>query len=256
MGGNDLETVEVMHFPFHRVTEEGAIRHILAALERGEGGWVLTPNLEILRMVNVDPALMAFFRQADLIVADGMPIVWASRLQNDVLPERVAGSSLVSTLTAAAAAAGRSVFLLGGDPGSAETAAAALVKRSPELDVRGTYCPPRGFEHDEAEMAKIRGMLGDAAADIVYVAVGCPKQERLIQAIRPDRPEAWYLGVGISFSYLSGDVQRAPAWMRKTGLEWFFRLAQEPGRLAKRYLVHDIPFAFRLGADAIRNRRR
>lgn len=255
MGSDELAVVEVMGFPFHRVTEADAIRHVLGALSRGQGGWVLTPNLEILRMVDVDPKLRAFFRQADLIVADGMPIVWASRLQKEPLPERVAGSSLVGTLSAAAALEGRSVFLLGGDPGSAEAAAVELVRRSPRLVVRGTYCPPRGFEHDPVEMARIRARLGEAAADIVYVAVGCPKQERLIEAIRPDRPEAWYLGVGISFSYLAGEVQRAPAWMRKSGLEWFYRLAQEPGRLAKRYLVHDIPFAAKLAAHALRMRR-
>jgi N-acetylglucosaminyldiphosphoundecaprenol N-acetyl-beta-D-mannosaminyltransferase len=96
--------------------------------------------------------------------------------------------------------------------------------------------------------------LARAQPDIVYVALGCPRQERLIERIRPAAPNAWYLGVGISFSYLCGAVRRAPGWMRKSGLEWVFRLLQEPKRLGRRYLREDIPFALRLGAHAVRAR--
>ena len=88
----------------------------------------------------------------------------------------------------------------------------------------------------------------------VFVALGCPKQERLIERIRPAAPRAWYLGVGISFSYLCGAVRRAPGWMRQSGLEWMYRLAQEPERLARRYLRNGIPFALRLAAMTVQAR--
>jgi N-acetylglucosaminyldiphosphoundecaprenol N-acetyl-beta-D-mannosaminyltransferase len=242
---------DLLGFPFHRLTEAACVEHILDALESGRGGWVVTPNLDILRMLSASRALWTLFRKADLLVADGMPIVWASRILGDPLPERVAGSSLISSLSAGAARRGRSVYLLGGNPGSAEACARELVRRSPGLRVAGTDCPPHGFERDPREIRRIAGRLARARPDIVYVALGCPKQEHLIQHLRPAAPGAWYLGVGISFSYVAGDVRRAPAWMRRWGLEWIFRLAQEPRRLARRYLRNDIPFGLRLAGLAL-----
>jgi N-acetylglucosaminyldiphosphoundecaprenol N-acetyl-beta-D-mannosaminyltransferase len=188
------------------------------------------------------------------VLADGMPVVWASRLLGRPLPERVAGSSLVSTLSAGAARSGLSVYLLGGDPGTADAAAAELRRRHPMLHVAGTDCPERGFDVVPSAVDAIAERIRAARPAIVFVALGCPKQERLITRIRGAAPEAWWLGVGISFSYLSGDVRRAPAWMRRCGLEWLFRLAQEPKRLARRYLREDIPFAVRLAGLALSGR--
>jgi N-acetylglucosaminyldiphosphoundecaprenol N-acetyl-beta-D-mannosaminyltransferase len=172
-----------------------------------------------------------------------MPLVWASRLQGTPLPARVAGSDLISSLSAAAAGEGRSIFLLGGDNGTAQAAANVLRDRYPQLVIAGTLCPPLGFENDEAAMRRITAVLEAARPDIVYVALGSPKQERLIDRIRPALPKAWWLGVGVSFSFLCGEVKRAPLWMRNWGLEWIHRLAQEPRRLFRRYVIAGIPFA-------------
>jgi N-acetylglucosaminyldiphosphoundecaprenol N-acetyl-beta-D-mannosaminyltransferase len=236
------------------VTERECIEHILGELARGRGGWAITPNLDIVRMLSSSTELWRFFSRADLWLADGMPIVWASRILADPLPERVAGSSLVATLSEAAAREGRSIYLLGGAPGTTDAAAAELKRRHPTLRVAGTDCPAPGFEKDAEAMAAIAKRVSAARPDIVYVGLGCPKQERLIERIRSAAPQAWYLGVGISFSYLCGAVRRAPAWMRRTGLEWVFRLVQEPGRLSRRYLRNDIPFALRLAALSLRAR--
>jgi N-acetylglucosaminyldiphosphoundecaprenol N-acetyl-beta-D-mannosaminyltransferase len=105
-----------------------------------------------------------------------------------------------------------------------------------------------------AELAPIREELARLRPDILLVGLGSPKQESLIQALRPALPAAWMIGVGISFSFIAGDVRRAPSWMQKTGLEWVHRMAQEPRRLAHRYLVDDIPFAFSLFWHAFRRR--
>jgi exopolysaccharide biosynthesis WecB/TagA/CpsF family protein len=172
-----------------------------------------------------------------------MPLVWASRLQGTPLPQRVAGSDLISSLSAAAASQGRSVFLRGGDPGTAERASTILRDRYPQLRVAGTFCPPLGFEKDEAELARVAEALKKAQPDIVYVALGSPKQERLIDRLRRVLPRAWWLGVGVSFSFLCGEVRRAPLWMRKWGLEWVHRLLQEPRRLFRRYIVVGLPYA-------------
>ncbi len=231
---------------FDRVTEQGAIAYVLGGLAAGRGGWVITSNLDHLRRAKRDAAFEAMLGRADLVVADGVPLVWASRLQGTPLPERVAGSSLVWSLTQAAAQAGRSVFLLGGDPGTAEEAEAVLRRRYPELRVVGAYCPPMGFETDEGEMTRIRAALRSSGADVVYVALGSPKQERLIERVRGELPGAWWMGVGISLSFISGRVKRAPWWVQRVGLEWVHRLWQEPRRLARRYLVEGIPFALGL----------
>ncbi|HXE53842.1 MAG TPA: WecB/TagA/CpsF family glycosyltransferase, partial [Tepidisphaeraceae bacterium] len=227
----------------HALTEAQVIAHILDELDMGRGGVVVTPNLDHLRRYCHDLTFGAIIAEADLIVADGMPLVWASRLQATPLPERVPGSNLISSLSAAAGAKGRSIFLLGGDPGTAEGAAAVLQKKYPSCIVAGWHFPPFGFQDDPKQMAEIVQKLSDAKPDIVYVALGSPKQEKLIGQLRPILPNSWWLGVGNSFSFLAGHVKRAPVWMQHIGAEWLHRLAQEPRRLFRRYLIIGVPFA-------------
>lgn len=243
---NPPPDVHLLGFPISRVRMAEVTPFILASLAEGQGGWVLTPNLDILRQLSQNPQYAALCRQATLRVADGMPLVWAARLQGTPLPERVAGSDLIWSIAAGAAEAGRTLFFLGGNPGAAEGAIRELRRRHPGLRVAGSECPPLGFERDPAYMAALTNRLRAADPDIVLVALGAPKQDHLIGVLRPALPRAWFLGIGITFSFVSGEVSRAPRWMRQSGLEWVHRLAQEPRRLAKRYLVHGAPFAFRL----------
>jgi N-acetylglucosaminyldiphosphoundecaprenol N-acetyl-beta-D-mannosaminyltransferase len=251
-----LRSIDLLGVPFHVVTEREAVELVLGELDARRGGWVVTPNLEILRRWVAEPEIAALCSQADLVVADGMAIVWAARLQGTPLPARVAGSDLIHSLTARAAERGRSVFFLGGNPGTAEDAARILASRNPGLRVAGTCCPPFGYESDPSSMRTLRELVVSSRPDIVYVGLGLPKQDRLIESLRGDLPGAWWLGVGVSFSFVSGDVRRAPAWMQRVGLEWVHRLAQEPRRLASRYLVHGLPFAARLFASCAARRLR
>jgi len=223
------------------VTERGCIDHVLDELDAGRGGWIVTVNLDILRQARRVAEVRELIGEASMCVADGMPLVWASRLAGTPLPERVAGSRLIRSLSGVAAERDRSVFLLGGNPGTADATADWLHRHYPALHVAGTCCPPVGFEDDEQQIESIRTTLIDAAPDIVYVALGFPKQERLIERLRGDMPAVWWMGVGISFSYLSGEVTQAPVWMQRVGLEWVFRFVQEPFRLGGRYL-RVIPF--------------
>jgi N-acetylglucosaminyldiphosphoundecaprenol N-acetyl-beta-D-mannosaminyltransferase len=225
------------------ITEEQCIKHLLDAVDAGRGGMLVTPNLDHLHRCSTNLAFSAMVAEADLVVADGMPLVWASRLQGTPLPERVAGSNLITTLSGAAAERGRSIYLLGGSEGTADGAARVLTEKFPSLKVAGTWYPPVGFEDDAAHMAELVSNLDAAKPDIVYVALGSPKQERLIARLRPILPGAWWLGVGNSFSFLCGDVRRAPRWMQISGLEWMHRLFQEPKRLFKRYVMVGLPFA-------------
>lgn len=232
--------------PIDVMTERGCVSHIIERSLAGQGGWVITPNLDHMRRAETDAEFRGMLNDADVVVADGMPLIWASRVQGTPLPERVAGSSVVWTLAEAAAEAGRSLYLLGGDPGAAEQAAEKLKTRYPKLTIAGTHCPAFGFDQDPEQLAQTLEKVLAAGPDIVYVGLGSPKQERLIRQAREGQPHVWWLGVGISLSFIAGDVKRAPRWLQKVGLEWMHRLLQEPGRLAKRYLVHGLPFAARL----------
>ncbi|MFP4144896.1 MAG: WecB/TagA/CpsF family glycosyltransferase [Phycisphaeraceae bacterium] len=245
-----LRTVDLHGVAVHALTETEAVDEVLRALEVGRGGWVITPNLDHLRRARFDAEFRGMLEEADLVVADGMPLIWASRLQGTPLPERVAGSSLVSTLAEEAGRQGRSLFLLGGAPGAADAAGAALERRCPGLRIAGTACPAPGFEQRDGEIDGLREQLRQARPDVVYVALGSPKQERLIREMRSELPGTWWLGVGMSLGFLAGQVRRAPVWMQRAGLEWLHRLGQEPRRLARRYVVDGLPFAARMLGEA------
>lgn len=238
--------IQLLGVGLDRLSLDGAVEHIASALARGQGGWVITPNLDILRRFVVDAGFRDLCAAADVRLADGMPLVWASRLQRTPLPGRAAGSDLIARLCERAARDGRSVYFLGGNPGAAAAAAAVLAARFPALRIAGTECPPMGFESDPGYMQDLTERVVASHPDVVLVALGCPKQEKVIVGLRSRLPAAWFLGIGVTFSFVSGEIRRAPVWMRRTGLEWVHRLWQEPSRLAKRYLVHGVPFAIRL----------
>jgi N-acetylglucosaminyldiphosphoundecaprenol N-acetyl-beta-D-mannosaminyltransferase len=247
--------IMLMGVPIDGFTLPGLVAHLVAGSQGRPGGYLMTPNLDNMRTLRHDPSVMARAMAADIRVADGMPLIWASRLQGTPLPERVAGSDVIWELAGALALAGKSLFLLGGDPGTAERAAAALTARFPGLIIAGTYCPPVGFEDDASEMTRIDAALRAAGPDFVYIGLPFPKASALALQMREAMPATWFVGLGISFSFVCGDVRRAPAWMQRTGLEWIHRLAQEPRRLTRRYLLEGLPFVARLLASAFSQRR-
>lgn len=241
-----FETVELCGMPLASLRSEQLITHIFEQLQLGVGGWLITANLDFLRRFVRDPASRSIYADADLRVADGMPLVWASHLQGTPLPERVAGSSLLVPICRAAARDGRSVYLLGGDPRAAPVAAERLIEQAPGLRIVGLSSPQISAEVSDTDLAEVRAMLHAARPAIVFVAFGSPKQERVIARLRAEFPATWWIGVGISFSFLAGQVQRAPLIVQRLGLEWMHRLVQEPERLFRRYIIEDLPFAFEL----------
>ena len=244
-------TIRLLGMPISVMTEAQTVSYVIDSLKAGRGGWVITPNLDQLRWYCNTPKLHRIYEEASLVVADGMPLIWASRIQKTPLPERVAGSSIINTLTAAAAKSGHRIYFLGGNEGAAKRAAEVLSAKYEGLQFAGEYCPPFGFEKDAAEIERIGKRLIESNPDIVYVGLGFPKQEYLIEQLRPLLPNAWFLGIGISFSFVAGEVKRAPRFMQKCGLEWLHRMIQEPGRLFKRYVIHGIPFAIRLFSSTL-----
>jgi N-acetylglucosaminyldiphosphoundecaprenol N-acetyl-beta-D-mannosaminyltransferase len=245
---------------FDRITEGEVVAVVRDALASGRGGRIITPNIDILRRAQADDRVTAYLDDADLIVADGMPLVWASRLSGSPLPERVAGSSLIWSLSEGLGRDGRSVFVIGGNPATprepdgAHRAAARLAAECPGLRIAGTLCPEYGFERERAVYAEFAAAVQAAEPDLVFVGLGFPKQEDVITRLRAGLPRAWFIGCGAAVNFVAGDVDRAPRWMQRTGLEWAHRLGTEPSRLAGRYLRHDAPYALRLLAGCATRR--
>jgi N-acetylglucosaminyldiphosphoundecaprenol N-acetyl-beta-D-mannosaminyltransferase len=256
MTATDRKRVEVGGLPIDAMTEVEVVEQVRSELRAGRGGWIATPNVDHLRHASRDPRLAELIRSAQISVADGAPVVWAARLSGRPIPARVTGADLLWSLSAAAAADGRSVYLLGGEPGVPERAAKALQLAYPDLEIAGTCSPPRGFELDPAELNKCRDGVVAAAPDLVFVGLGFPKQEHIISGFTGLLPKTWWLGCGAALPFAAGDLQRAPGWMRPLGLEWLFRLVHEPRRLFKRYVREDAPFALVLLTGALMTRLR
>lgn len=251
---NSMPEVDLLGLRLAAVTRDELADHVFARLNESRGGWIVTANIDHLQRHVSDPEIARMNDGADLVVADGMPLLWAARAQGTPLPDRVAGSDLVWLLAEHAAREGRSIFLLGGNPGVAEVAAEAFRERAPGLLVAGVMSPRVSMPPAADEIDSIRMELTAARPDIVYVALGAPKQEHLIDMLRADFPDVWWVGVGISLSFAAGDVKRAPVWIQKLGLEWVHRMLQEPRRLASRYLLNNLPFTLRLLARSVRRR--
>jgi N-acetylglucosaminyldiphosphoundecaprenol N-acetyl-beta-D-mannosaminyltransferase len=243
-----------MGLGIHATTERECVDLVAAEWAAGRGGWLHTVNLDHLRMINAGGFFPGKMPRAEICVCDGAPLLWASRLKGTPLPERIAGSDLIRSLTQAAAATQGRVFFLGGNPGTADGAAAQLQKEFPGFVVAGTLCPEFGFEKKPDALKKITQALREAQPDLVFVALGAPKSERLIQDWKKQTPSTWWVAIGISFSFVTGEVKRAPRWMQVSGLEWIHRLTQEPKRLARRYLIQGLPFGMRLFWHCLRQR--
>jgi N-acetylglucosaminyldiphosphoundecaprenol N-acetyl-beta-D-mannosaminyltransferase len=251
----DVATIRLEGLTFLDLDEQAFVELVVSEARAGRGGWVVTPNADIMRQAREDEAIHTLLESADALVADGMPLIWASFLQNTPLRGgRVCGSDLIVSLPAAAARADLSVYLLGGAGDTAARTAEILTRDNPALRIVGTYSPPFGFERDREQIDEMRRLVADAQPDVVFVALSFPKGERLIQQIRGARPNAWWLGVGAAFDFVSGDIHRAPGWMQATGTEWMFRLVQSPKRLTSRYLLHDVPYVLLLLGGSLRRR--
>lgn len=209
------------------------------AAEATECRFVVTPNVDHAVMFHERADLRTAYESASLVLADGFPVVLASKMLGRPLPERVAGSDLAPALFESTSdGRGISVFLLGAGPGVAERAAAKITARWPNVRIVGTYSPPLGFERDDQENDDIIRRVNDVRPDVLVLGLGAPKQELWI-ARHHDRLQAkTALCIGATIDFLAGEKARAPRWMQRSGLEWLHRLSTEPKRLFRRY-AHD-----------------
>jgi len=202
--------------------------------------YVVTPNVDHIVKLNSNPAFLAAYRGAALVVADGRPVVLASRLLGSPLPGVVPGSDLVPALFAHAQLHARPlrVFLIGAGEGVGLRAAEAIMARWPTVTIVGVLSPPMGFEHDPEECQRICGEVSHNRPDILILGLGAPKQELWVHMHQSTLQAKAALCVGATIDFLAGEKPRAPEWVRKAGLEWLHRMLSEPRRLIKRY-AHD-----------------
>jgi N-acetylglucosaminyldiphosphoundecaprenol N-acetyl-beta-D-mannosaminyltransferase len=215
-----------------------AVARVLAWVEEptGQCKYVVTPNVDHVVLYQQRGDLRAAYTDAALVLADGAPVIWASRLLGRPLPERVAGSDLCPALFAAASAARPlRVYLLGAAPGVAARAAERIAARWPAVEVVGVDGPPRGFEKTPTENRRILEQIRAARPDVLLVGLGAPKQELWVREHRDQIAAKAVLCIGATIDFLAGERRRAPRWMQKTGLEWLHRVGSEPRRLAGRY---------------------
>jgi len=250
---NRLPTVVLGGVPVARLGLQQTLALFAHWLE-DEGGRrrVATANLDFLEIAGEHDALRECLATADIVTADGEPLIWLSKLRGQPIPERVAGADFVPLLVGEAARLGRKVYFLGGEDGVAEEAIAVLKGRFPELKVAG-HASPMVDLADEDACEWIAADVKASGAELVLVAFGCPKQDLFIQQYLDDLGCRVAVGVGGTFNFIAGRIRRAPRWMQRTGLEWVHRLAMEPRRLLGRYLRDGLCF-LRLSAGIMVSR--
>ena len=219
--------VDVLGVAFDSVTMDEAVERALELLERDGPHLIATPNPEIVQRANKDPEFADILARTDLVVPDGVGVIYAAKILGRPLKTRVPGIDLASALMGRMAGTGKRLFLLGAEPGVAQQAAANLQAAYPGLVVCGVH--DGYFKEDEPVVRAIR----EARADVVFVCLGAPKQEKWAAAHGGEAGARLYIGLGGALDVFAGKVERAPERMQKMGLEWLYRLVKQPSRIGR-----------------------
>lgn len=234
-----MARMKFMNTEIDNLTMDETLEALDKLIQEDKNAYVVTPNVDHIVQLERGGELCQVYKDADLILTDGKPLVWISKLYGTPIKEKISGSDLFPRVCKMAAEKGYSMFFLGAADGVAAKAAENLMEKYKGLEVVGTYSPPFGFEKNEEEMKKIVNMIKDVKPHILIVGLGCPKQELFIYHNRDELGVPVSLGLGASLDFEAGNIKRAPKWMADHGLEWLYRIIQDPKRLAKRYLVDD-----------------
>jgi N-acetylglucosaminyldiphosphoundecaprenol N-acetyl-beta-D-mannosaminyltransferase len=231
------EQVQVLNAGFDSCTLESCVDKVVAAAAEGERAWLATVNVAILMAMRGDPELQDYVDHARWVVADGQPLVWLSRFLGRPLPQRVTGVDLIERLCQRAEEDGLGVFFLGASDEVITAAEQAMKSRYPRLRLQVA----NGYFKDEEALERVSAIAGTGTS-FVFVGMGVPRQERFIREYLDDLKVNVAIGVGGSFDVIGGLRGRAPRALQRSGLEWTYRLIQEPRRLWRRYLVTGMQF--------------
>lgn len=233
------ERVRILNTEVDNYTMDEAVDAIRNMVLLRGNAYVVTPNLDHLINIDEDPEFEAAYRDADLILADGISLVLLAKLLHVPLKEKVSGSDLFPRVCAMAAREGFSLYILGAAEGVAEKAGEKMQAKNPGLVIAGTYSPPFGFENDEEEIRQIIEKVTDAKPDIMAIALGGKKGEKFIHQYRDKLSVPLSMSVGAAIDFAAGNIKRAPAWVSRSGFEWLYRAVKEPNRIGKR-VIRDI----------------
>ena len=235
-----MSRMKFMNTEIDNLTMKETIDEIDKLIKKDKNAYVVTPNVDHIVKLETDKELQEVYKDADLLLTDGKPLIWISKFYKTPIKEKISGSDLFPLLCEMAAEKGYNMFFLGAGDGVANKAAQNLTNKFPKLNIVGTYSPPFGFEKDKKEIEKIINMVNKANTQILIVGLGCPKQEKFIHKYRKELNVPISLGLGASLDFEAGNIKRAPKWMSDNGLEWLYRLSKEPKRMFKRYIVDDV----------------
>ncbi len=231
-----------------KVSMEDTLEHCEEYIRSGVPHQIVVVNVAKLVKAKTDTQLRRIINNADLVGADGMPLVWLSRYMKDPIPSRVNGTDLMGKLVERAAERGHSIYFLGAKQEVVRTVVDKYKAQYPELKVAG-YRDGYFTEEEEPQVAE---EIRESGADIIFLAFGSPKKEKFVSKWLYKMNVPVVHGVGGSFDVVAGITKRAPLWMQNWGLEWFFRFTQEPGRMWKRYLITNTGFALLVGKEMFR----
>lgn len=235
-----MEKQALLNTYINNVTMPETIVAIERMIETDKKSYVVAINVDVVMKIEKDAYLKNIVDNASMVLVDGKPLVWISKLYGKPLKAKISGSDLVPLLCEMAAEKGYKIFIIGGKDGIAEQAKEKLESQLPKIKIVGTYAPPFGFEKDESELNKINQMISKAHPDLLITCFGCPKQEKWIYENIEKYDAKVSVCAGATVDFLAGNVKRAPHWMSGHGLEWFYRFLQEPKRMFKRYFVDDV----------------
>ncbi|MCM1082014.1 MAG: WecB/TagA/CpsF family glycosyltransferase [Clostridium sp.] len=234
----ELSKMKFMNTYVHNITMKEVMEQIDEFIVNNNCRYVVTPNVNHITMIEKSRSFREIYDNASLVLTDGTPLIWISKLYKTPIKEKISGSDLLPSVLKHAASKKYSVFLLGAAKGVAELAAKKMTDIDPELNLSGVYSPPMGFERDKEEVKRIINKVRSVKPDILVLGLGSPKQEQFIYKYRKMLGVPVTLCTGAAIDFLAGKQERAPKWMQKCGLEWLYRTIKEPKRLAKRY-IHD-----------------
>ncbi len=232
-----MNRVEILGVQIDNLSWDQALERIREMMRSGEPHQVITPAIEQVMLARRDAEFRRVLADADLVVADGMQVVFASRLHKTPLKARITGVDLVPAICRIAVEEDASVFFFGGEEGIAQEAAQCLHKENPGLRVAGTYFPPFGFEKDAEENRKAIEAIEKAKPQVLFVALGCPKQEKWIRQNRDRLGASVMIGIGGAFNMITGREKRAPQWMQQCGMEGLYRLFLRPKTVWRRIAI-------------------
>lgn len=235
-----MTRLRLMNTEIDNLTMDETLDAIDNLIKEDNCSYVVTPNVDHIVQLERDEELKRVYENASLILTDGKPLIWISNWYKTPIKEKISGSDLFPRVCDLAAKKGYTMYLLGAAKGVAAKAANNLMNKYKGLNIVGTYSPPFGFEKDKAELKKIESQIQDVHPDILIVGLGCPKQEKYMYHHCKELGVPISFGLGASIDFEAGNIKRAPKWMSEHGLEWLYRITQDPKRLAKRYLLDDM----------------